>query len=81
MSQFNGYQSSTQPTRRYKRSKRTQVNSGQRSQYNPNPKRPLDYEDIYNEDKRNSSNSTKEMEIIACALHCFMEQLDMVVNN
>nr|ALC76544.1 odorant binding protein 4 [Conogethes punctiferalis] len=71
-----GYQSSTQPSRRFKRSKRGQ-NSGQRSQYNPNSRKQSDYEDSYRDEDRNSSNSSSDAESKACALHCFMEQLEM----
>lgn len=78
ISQYSKYHSTTAP-RRYKREKRPE-NSGQRSQYNPNSHKIKLYEDNFRSDEKNSSenNSSKEMDNKACALHCFMENLDMV---
>ncbi|XP_075977990.1 uncharacterized protein LOC142977786 [Anticarsia gemmatalis] len=64
--------------RRYKRERRPE-NSGQRSQYNPNTHKITGYEDNFKSDEKNSSenNSSKETDNKACALHCFMENLEM----
>ncbi|CAB3227185.1 unnamed protein product [Arctia plantaginis] len=77
MSQYSNHHSTTSP-KRYKREKRPE-NSGQRSQYNPNTHKIKLYEDNFRSDEKNSTenNSSKEMDNKACALHCFMENLDM----
>nr|UVB79192.1 odorant-binding protein 1 [Heortia vitessoides] len=80
MSKYNGYSSTTQASRRFKRGKRTEINSGQRSQYNPNTKKPTE-QSTYGDDNRNSSNSSGDMNNKACALHCFLEQLEMTDDN
>lgn len=56
------------------------MNSGQRSQYNPNSTQRPGYEDSYNNYERNSSenSSNKDLDKKACALHCLMENLEMV---
>lgn len=79
MGQYNNYYSTTQSPRRYKREKRPE-NSGKRSQYNPNNQKITGYEDNFRSDEKNSSenNSTKEIDNKACALHCFLENLEMV---
>ncbi|CAH0398229.1 unnamed protein product [Chilo suppressalis] len=77
ISRYNVLHSTTQSSRRFKRSKRTQMNSGQRSQYNPNTKKPSEYDDnTSNEDDKNSSSNT-DVDNQACALHCFLESLEM----
>ncbi|XP_045448132.1 general odorant-binding protein 71 [Melitaea cinxia] len=74
MQHFN-YYPSTQSSRRYKREKRVEINSGQRSQYNPHSKKSNNYDMNYS--KTNSSdNSSKEMEK-ACIFHCLLENLHM----
>ncbi|XP_026739215.1 probable ATP-dependent RNA helicase ddx42 [Trichoplusia ni] len=78
MSKYNNYHS-TQPPRRYKRDRRPE-NSGKRSQYNPNAQRINGYEDnSFRSEERNSSenNSSRESDNKACALHCFLENLEM----
>lgn len=67
---------STQPSRRYKREKKEE-NSGKRSQFNPNPK---GYHDLNRSGEKTSSekNTTKDDDKKACALHCFLENLEMV---
>lgn len=77
--QYNNYYSTTPLTRRYKRERRPE-NSGQRSQYNPNNHRTSGYEDNFNSDEKNNTenNSSKETDNKACALHCFLEDLEMV---
>lgn len=77
MSHYNGYYSSTESPRRYKRENRSQ-NSGNRSQYNPNKQRS--YEDASRNDGKNSSenNSSMVVDSKACAMHCFLENLEMV---
>ncbi|CAG9786884.1 unnamed protein product [Diatraea saccharalis] len=72
---FNGFHSTTQPSRRFRRSRRTQ-NSGQRSQYNPNTRKQSENDDSYDEEDKNSSSNT-DMDSKACALHCFLEELEM----
>lgn len=55
------------------------MNSGQRSQYNPNPTPKRPFEDSYKSDEKNSTdNSSKKVDVKACALHCFLEKLEMV---
>ncbi|CAH2095992.1 unnamed protein product [Euphydryas editha] len=69
------YYPSTQSSRRYKREKRVEINSGQRSQYNPHSQKSNSHDNNYN--KMNSSdNSSKEMDK-ACIFHCFLENLHM----
>ncbi|CAH0585554.1 unnamed protein product [Chrysodeixis includens] len=81
MSKYNNYHS-TQPPRRYKRDRRPE-NSGKRSQYNPNAQRITGYEDNFRSDERNSSenNSSKESENKPCAIHCFLENLEMTAED
>nr|QRF70922.1 odorant binding protein [Semiothisa cinerearia] len=76
-----GYQSSTQSSRRYKREKRTE-NSGQRSQFNPNSKKSS-FDDSYQSDEKSGKeNSTsKDDDKKACALHCFLENLEMTAED
>ncbi|CAK1551253.1 unnamed protein product [Leptosia nina] len=57
------------PSHRYRR-ERPEKNSGQRSQYNPNTHRSDDY--------RNSSDSKGGR---ACAMHCFLDNLQMTGEN
>ncbi|XP_063826090.1 general odorant-binding protein 71 [Ostrinia nubilalis] len=76
-----GQHSTTQSSRRFKRSRRTEINSGQRSQYNPNTRKTSQYEETFKNDDKNSSNSSREIDNKACALHCFMEQLEMTGDN
>lgn len=77
------YGYSTQSSRRFKRKadKKTE-NSGQRSQFNPNSSRKSGQgsDDSYRSDERhsNENNSSKEDDKKACALHCFLENLEMV---
>lgn len=55
------------------------MNSGQRSQYNPNPAPKKSFEDSYKSDEKNSTeNASKNVDVKACALHCFLENLEMV---
>lgn len=55
------------------------MNSGQRSQYNPNPAPKRSFEDSYRGDEKNSTeNTSKKVDAKACALHCFLENLEMV---
>lgn len=78
MQHFN-YYPSTQSSRRYKREKRVEINSGQRSQYNPHSQKSNNYDTNYS--KTNSSdNSSKEMDK-ACILHCLLENLHMVYDK
>ncbi|KAF9423890.1 hypothetical protein HW555_000948 [Spodoptera exigua] len=74
----NNYYSTTQASRRYKRERRPS-NSGQRSQYNPNSHKISGYEDNFRSDERNTTenNSSKETDNKSCALHCFLENLEM----
>ncbi|XP_047504153.1 odorant-binding protein 59a-like [Pieris napi] len=73
------YESETQrnmysyPNHRYKRD-RSEKNSGQRSQYNPNTPRADD-----NHRERNSSESKDGGK--ACAMHCFLNNLQMTGEN
>nr|WKR38890.1 odorant binding protein 9 [Spodoptera frugiperda] len=79
MGQYNNnYYSTTQSSRRYKRERRPS-NSGQRSQYNPNSHKISGYEDNFRSDERNTTenNSSKETDNKSCALHCFLENLEM----
>ncbi|XP_050350700.1 general odorant-binding protein 71-like [Nymphalis io] len=77
MTHHNHYPS--QSPRRYKREKRVDMNSGQRSQYNPHSQKSNSQSNHF--EKRNSSNnSSKEMER-ACVLHCFLENLHMTDDN
>lgn len=73
-----GHQS-TQSPGRYKR-ERKEENSGKRSQFNPNPKR---YQDSNRSDEKSSrdKNASKVDDMKACALHCFLEKLEMVGTN
>nr|QID58968.1 odorant-binding protein [Galleria mellonella] len=78
MSRHHNYYTSTQSSRRFRRDRNKEKNSGHRSQYNPNAQRQMDYENRYRSEERNSSrNSSKTEENQACALHCFLEQLEM----
>ncbi|XP_039753440.1 general odorant-binding protein 71 [Pararge aegeria] len=77
----NNYYSSVKLPRRYKREKRIEINSGQRSQYNPHSQRSNGKHENNHENEKegkNSSenNSSKEIDK-ACVLHCFMENLHM----
>ncbi|XP_053609963.1 uncharacterized protein Obp59a [Plodia interpunctella] len=82
LSRQNNYYSSTQSPRRFRRERHKEINSGHRSQYNPNAKKPSEYDDNYRNDDRNSSrNSSKDEEAKACALHCFLENLEMIGDN
>lgn len=55
------------------------MNSGQRSQYNPNPSTKRPFDDSHRSDERNSTeNTSKKVDVKACALHCFLENLEMV---
>ncbi|XP_026499791.2 uncharacterized protein DDB_G0290685 isoform X1 [Vanessa tameamea] len=65
----------SQSSRRYRREKRVEMNSGQRSQYNPHSQKS-NSESNHSEKRNSSDNSTKEMER-ACVLHCFLENLHM----
>nr|XP_021200198.2 odorant-binding protein 59a [Helicoverpa armigera] len=78
MDQYNNYHSTTQSPRRYKRERRPE-NSGQRTQYNPNSHKISGYEDSFRSDEKNSTenSSNKETDNKACALHCFLENLEM----
>lgn len=71
-----GYQT-TQASRRYKREKKAE-NSGKRSQFNPNSNNR--YQDSNRSDEKNSSekNTSTDDDKKACALHCFLENLEMV---
>nr|XP_032517711.1 general odorant-binding protein 71-like isoform X3 [Danaus plexippus plexippus] len=71
------YYSSSQSNGRYKREKKTEINSGQRSQYNPHSKNSNGNRDDSNEN--NSSENTNQD--IACVLHCFLENLQMTGDN
>ncbi|CAH4028322.1 probable cyclin-dependent serine/threonine-protein kinase DDB_G0292550 [Pieris brassicae] len=62
------------PNHRYKRD-RSEKNSGQRSQYNPNTPRSDD-----NHRERNSSDNFKDGGK-ACAMHCFLDNLHMTGDN
>ncbi|XP_060803458.1 general odorant-binding protein 71 [Amyelois transitella] len=73
------FYSSTQTPRRFRRDKRKEINSGHRSQYNPNAQKPTEYDDNYRNDDRNTSkNSSRDEDAKACALHCFLENLEMI---
>lgn len=78
---YNSNQYSTQPPQRYKRERRVEMNSGKRSQYNPNSQRFSGYEEKYSkEDKNSSENSSSEDEDSkSCALHCLLDHLEMVI--
>nr|WKF45294.1 odorant binding proteins OBP16 [Peridroma saucia] len=80
--QYNNYYSTTPSTRRYKRERRTE-NSGQRSQYNPNTHKITGYEDNFRSDEKNSTehHSGNETDNKACALHCFLENLEMTAED
>ncbi|XP_045772451.1 odorant-binding protein 59a [Maniola jurtina] len=74
----NNYYASIKPPTRYKREKRVEMNSGQRSQYNPHSQRNNGNRENDNGDGRNSSENNSSNEIDkACVLHCFMENLHM----
>ncbi|KAM3965167.1 odorant-binding protein 59a [Aphomia sociella] len=78
MSRHHNYYSSTQPSRRFRRDRNKEMNSGHRSQYNPNAQKPMEYDNTYRNEERNSSrNSSSNEEKKACALHCFLEHLEM----
>ncbi|KAI5634606.1 PBP/GOBP family domain-containing protein [Phthorimaea operculella] len=81
VSPYNGYRSTTQASRRFKREKRIGTNSGHRSQYNPNTSNRPSYDDYRSDgnDERNNSNgnSSKNGDRKACAMHCFLENLEM----
>ncbi|XP_050685068.1 general odorant-binding protein 71 [Leptidea sinapis] len=66
---------STQNSRRYKRDRRVEINSGQRSQYNPNIQRSGDK----SRDRRNSTDNNQNGR--SCAMHCFLENLKMTGEN
>ncbi|CAG4971241.1 unnamed protein product [Colias eurytheme] len=75
---YGGHESQTQSmypnsNRRYKRER--SKNSGQRSQYNPNTQRSSDNHN----DNRNSSDNRESGK--ACAMHCFLENLQMTGDN
>ena len=53
-----------------------EMNSGQRSQYNPHSQTNRRGDD-YNNERNSSDNSSQEVDK-ACALHCFLENLHMV---
>uniref|UniRef100_A0A1V1WCB4 Odorant binding protein 13 n=1 Tax=Mythimna separata TaxID=271217 RepID=A0A1V1WCB4_MYTSE len=79
--QYNNYYSTTPAPRRYKRERRPE-NSGQRSQYNPNNHKITGYEDSFRSDEKNTTeNSSKETDNNACALHCFLENLEMTAED
>ncbi|CAH0715361.1 unnamed protein product, partial [Brenthis ino] len=71
---------SSQPSRRYKREKRVEMNSGQRSQYNPHSQRFSGHEDSYKNERNSSDNSSREVNR-ACVLHCYLENLHMTGDN
>nr|UDM59896.1 putative odorant binding protein 9 [Corcyra cephalonica] len=82
MSRNHNYYSSTQSSRRFRRDRNKEMNSGHRSQYNPNTQRPMEYEKSYRNEERNSSrNSSRNEDKKACALHCFLEHLEMTGDN
>ncbi|XP_052741327.1 GATA zinc finger domain-containing protein 14 [Bicyclus anynana] len=73
------YYTSFKPPRRYKREKRIEINSGQRSQYNPHSQRSNGYDEKNNDNEKegkssSENNSSKEVDK-ACVLQCFMENL------
>lgn len=75
MSRYNNFRSSTQLPRRMKRERL----SGHRSQYNPNASQKTPGNDYRNNERNSSDNNTsKDDSVQACALHCFLEELDMV---
>ncbi|XP_059052067.1 uncharacterized protein DDB_G0284459 [Achroia grisella] len=74
MSRHHNYYSSTQSSRRFRRDRNKEMNSGHRSQYNPNTQRPMEYDSRHRNEDRNSSRNEESK---ACALHCFLEQLEM----
>ncbi|KAG6444555.1 hypothetical protein O3G_MSEX003451 [Manduca sexta] len=80
MYQYNGYRSSSQSPRRYKRERRVD-NTGQRSQYNPNTQRNSGYEDTYRNEEKNSSENNTNTDNKACALQCFLENLQMTAQD
>nr|CAJ2313454.1 General odorant-binding protein 71 [Metisa plana] len=77
------YGSMNQASKRYKREKqRKEKNSGQRSQYNPNMSNRSEYGDSYRDDRNSSEKSTSTNDRKKnCALHCFLEELDMTDEN
>ncbi|XP_072949436.1 uncharacterized protein [Epargyreus clarus] len=80
---YNSNQYSTQPSRRYKRERRVEMNSGKRSQYNPNPQRFSGYEEKYSKEDKNSSenNSNEDDDSKSCAVHCLLDNLQMTDEN
>ncbi|XP_037970904.2 general odorant-binding protein 71 [Plutella xylostella] len=85
-SDTHGYNNRQQQSRRMKRER----SSGHRSQYNPNTSRSgsgsgsgSGHDDSYRNNDKNSSenNSSRDSDHKACALHCFLEELEMTGDN
>ncbi|CAG5045256.1 unnamed protein product [Parnassius apollo] len=78
-SQYGNDRSLSKLSERQKREKRNEMNSGQRSQYNPNIKKRSDENESRRDGDQNSQNNVSEKDFnnIPCALHCFMESLQM----
>ncbi|CAK1580501.1 unnamed protein product [Parnassius mnemosyne] len=77
--QYENDRSLSKLSERQKRDKRNEMNSGQRSQYNPNTKKRSDENESRRDGEQDSHNNDaeKKSKNIPCALHCFMESLQM----
>lgn len=54
-----------------------EMNSGQRSQYNPHSQQSNRRENDNNNERNSSNNSSQEVDR-GCVMHCFLENLHMV---
>ncbi|XP_068633471.1 general odorant-binding protein 71-like [Battus philenor] len=78
VAQYENYRSLSSRLDRQKRAKSKEMNSGQRSQYNPNMKRDSEEDDTnQSADTDQPRKEPKHSRNNACALHCFVEALKM----